>query len=220
MGQVYKIDRVNLITYNGQKRKILRSMRCRYLAKSQVIRCNGRSQIYEFINFRGSHFKKVNFKDAVFYGCDFWGTSFNDCNFKNVEFKSCVFMASIFKKCDFTDAGFSFSILVNTNTSDCKNIDLSSGVTRYDTYPQFDDMSPELEAALKALKGNLNLKKAKLLFISDAKYNCLNLFLLRRRYSDRLSDLLQRLSACSTRNITTYKKLERVLNKLSNSAIV
>ena len=33
MGQAYKIDRVNLITYNGQKRKILRSMRCRYLAK-------------------------------------------------------------------------------------------------------------------------------------------------------------------------------------------
>lgn len=81
MGQAYKIDRVNLITYNGQKRKILRSMRCRYLAKSQVIRCNGQSQIYEFINFRGSHFKKVNFTDAVFYGCDFWGTSFNDCNF-------------------------------------------------------------------------------------------------------------------------------------------
>lgn len=180
MGQAYKIDRVNLITYNGQKRKILRSMRCRYLAKSQVIRCNGQSQIYEFINFRGSHFKKVNF----------------------------------------TDAGFSFSILVNTNTSDCKNIDLSSGVTRYDTYPQFDDTSPELEAALKALKGNLNLKKAKLLFISDARYNCLNLFLLRRRYSDRLPALLQRLSACSTRNITTYKKLERALNKLSNSAIV
>ncbi len=71
MGQAYKIDRLNSITYKGKKKKVVKSLRCRYMAKSQVVNCNAQSQTFEFVNFRGSHFKKVNFKNAVFYGCDF-----------------------------------------------------------------------------------------------------------------------------------------------------
>ena len=214
MGQAYRIDRLNLITYKGKRKKIVKSLRCRYMAKSQVINCNAQSQTFEFVNFRGSHFKKVNFKNAVFYGCDFWGASFNQCSFQNAQIKDCVFMASRFKACDFSEASFSYSTFVNTNLSGCLNIDTSSGVTTYNTYPKCE-VSPELMTVLETLKGIPDLKKNKLLFISDTKYNELNLYLLQKRYRERLPALLAQLISRSTKTITTYKKMERVLNRLS-----
>lgn len=219
MGQAYKIDRLNLITYKGRKKKVVKSLRCRYMAKSQVVNCNAQSQSFEFVNFRGSHFKNVNFQNTVFYGCDFWGTTFNGCNFQNAKFQDCVFMASKLKDCNFTETEFAYSIIVNTNLSDCLDIDVSSGVILYSTYPKCD-MTPELETALETLKNNRNLKKNKLLFISDTKYNQLNLFLLQRRYRNRLPVLLLELNNHSTAQITTCKKMERVLNKLSKPAII
>ena len=44
MGQAYKIDRLNLITYKGRKKKVVKSLRCRYMAKSKVVNCNAQSQ--------------------------------------------------------------------------------------------------------------------------------------------------------------------------------
>jgi len=166
MGQAYKIDKPSLITYKGQKKKAVNSLHCRYIAKSQVINCTAQSQSFEYINFRGSHFKKVNFKNTTFYGCDFWGTTFAKCDFQNARFIDCVFMASKFKTCHFSGARFNYSTIVNTNLSDCLDIDISSGVVVYKTYPKCD-ISPELADALTLLKNNRNLKKSKLLFVSD-----------------------------------------------------
>ena len=128
-------------------------------------------------------------------------------------------MASKLKDCNFTETEFAYSTIVNTNLSDRLDIDVSSGVILYSTYPKCD-MTPELETALETLKNNRNLKKNKLLFISDTKYNQLNLFLLQRRYRNRLPVLLLELNNHSTAKITTYKKMERVLNKLSRPAIM
>ena len=77
MGQTYKIDRLNLITYKGQKKKVVKSLRCRYMAKSQVVNCNAQSQSFEFgelllmvVIFRTQNFKTVfswqaNLKNAI-----------------------------------------------------------------------------------------------------------------------------------------------------------
>lgn len=44
--QAYKIDRINLITDKCQK-KMVKSVRCRYLAKSHIINCNAqKSKFY------------------------------------------------------------------------------------------------------------------------------------------------------------------------------
>lgn len=219
MGQAYKIDRLNLISHKRQKKKVVKSLRCRYLAKSHVVNCSAQSQTFDFVNFRGSCFTKINFKDAIFYGCDFWGTSFKDCSFQNVQFRDCIFMACKFKDCDLTNAKFFYSTIVNTSLEGCHNIDISSGVNIYNVYPTCR-ISGDLEDALQNLKENRNIKKNKLLLISDTKYNHLNLFLLQKRYGDHLPMLLYELANHSTAGITTYKKLERVLNKLQTPAII
>lgn len=219
MGQAYRIDRLRIITYKGQKKKEMKSLRCRYMAKSLVVNCNAQSQSFEFVNFRGSHFKNVNFKNAVFCGCDFWGTTFKDCDFQNAKFQDCVFMASILRNCSFVGTAFSNSVIVNTKPPDCLSIDKCSGVLLYSTYPKCD-MTIELNTALETLRDNRNLKKNRLLFISDTKYNQLNLFLLQGRYHNRLPALLLELNHHSTAKITTYKKMECELNKLLKLAIM
>lgn len=219
MGQAYRIDRLRIITYKGQKKKEMKSLRCRYMAKSLVVNCNAQSQSFEFVNFRGSHFKNVNFKNAVFCGCDFWGTTFKDCDFQNAKFQDCVFMASILRNCSFVGTAFSNSVIVNTKPPDCLSIDKCSGVLLYSTYPKCD-MTIELNTALETLRDNRNLKKNKLLFISDTKYNQLDLFLLQGRYHNRLPALLLELNHHSTAKITTYKKMECELNKLLKLAIM
>ena len=219
VGQEYRIDRLNLITYRGQKKKVMKSLRCRYMAKSQVVNCNAQLQIFEFVNFRGSHFKNVDFRKASFYGCDFWGASFTKCRFNGAKFVSCVFMACKFKNCDFSETEFECTTIVNTNLSDCCNIDVTSGLEIYHEYP-ICDIDQELTDALEKLKFNRNLKKNKLLFISDKKYNNLNLFLLQKQYRKHLPSLLTKLNDQSTANITTYKKLERTLHKIKKSDII
>lgn len=69
--QAYKIDRINLITYKCQKKKIVKSVRCRYLAKSHIINCNAQNQSFIYANFRGAIFTKVKFNNSTITGCDF-----------------------------------------------------------------------------------------------------------------------------------------------------
>ncbi len=219
MSQAYKIDRLNLITYKCQKKKIVKSLRCRYMAKSHVVNCNAQMQTFDYVNFRGSHFTKVNFKGTRFYGCDFWGTTFSNCNFDNANFSDCVFVACKFKNCRFNYSHIRYSTIVNTNLSECHDIDVSERVALYRSYPSCV-ITDELKTVLSELKNDRNLKKNKLLFISDSKYNHLNLFLLQKRYGNYLPHLLQQLKTQSTATITTYKKLERILNRIHTSAII
>ena len=79
MGQTYRIDRLHIITYKCKPKKIVKEARCRYLAKSQIVNGNAKGKRFDYLNFRGSHFKKVDFSHAIVSGCDFWGANFRQC---------------------------------------------------------------------------------------------------------------------------------------------
>lgn len=220
MGQAYRIDRINLITYPGKRKKILQSCRCRYLAKSRIVNCSAKGQTFGFVNFRGSIFTKVNFEKATISGCDFWGVTFNECDFTEANISDCVFMACKFRNCTFSNTCFNYTTIVNTALNECKNIDISFGVKVLTEYPKCA-LTDELKNALSATKSDRNLKKCKLLFISDTKYNDLNLYLLLRRFTaSELSHLLVEICKHSTSTITTYKKLERQLKKAQRCATI
>ncbi len=220
MGQAYRIDRINLITYPGKRKKILQSCRCRYLAKSHIVNCSAKGQTFDFVNFRGSIITKVNFEKATIKGCDFWGVTFNECDFTEANISDCVFMACKFRNCTFSNTHFNYTTIVNTALNECKNIDISFGVKILTEYPKCT-LTDELTDALTVVKNDRNLKKCKLLFISDTKYNELNLFLLLRRFTAReLADLLLEVCKYSTSTITTYKKLERQLKKAQECATI
>ena len=216
--QTYKIDRINLITYKCQKKKVVKSVRCRYLAKSHIVNCNAQNQSFVYVNFRGAIFKKVKFQNSIING--FWGTTFNDCDFNGAKISDCIFMACKFNNCNFTGATISYTTIVNTSLAECKNISLSERTKIYTKYPNCV-MSEKLKSALEVLKSDKNLRTFKLLHISDKKYNELNLFLLQQRFTDEaLPLLLMKLADHSTRNITTYKKLERQLKSMETGGII
>ena len=215
-----KIDRINLITYKCQKKKVLKSVRCRYLAKSHVVNCTAKNQNLIYANFRGSIFKKVKFQNCKISGCDFWGTTFNDCDFTGAEISDCVFMACKFKNCNFSDATIKYTVIVNTSLAECNNMTFSEKTEVYNNYPK-SVLTEELIAALEHLKTNKNLRTYKLLHISDKKYNELNLYLLQRRFPRKvLPKLLLELPNHSTKNITTYKRLERQLKSIEKESII
>lgn len=74
------------------------------------------------------------------------------------------------------------------------------------------DVTSELEDALNALKNNVNIRKYKLLHLPGNKINCLNIYLLHKKFSAKeLPELLRCICGKSNKNVTTYKKLELVL---------
>ena len=60
---------------------MVKSVRCRYLAKSHIINCNAQNQSFIYANFRGAIFTKVKFNNSTITGCDFWVTTFKYCDF-------------------------------------------------------------------------------------------------------------------------------------------
>lgn len=212
MEQKYRIDRVELVSYPNQRRKAIHSARCRYWAKSRFIRCECNGEKLEYVNFRGSLFSKVKFNKTVFWGCDFWGSKFNNCVFSNVVISNSVLMSCQFKNCVFTNVSIIGTAIVNSCLIKADNLNLSNCLCLTE-YPECSVNSVLMEI-LSKLKLDKNLKKNKLLHISDTRLNMLNLFLLLKVFSqDDLIRLLPHITEKSTKNITTYKKLEDALKK-------
>ena len=211
MGQTYRIDRLHIITYRCKPKKIVKEARCRYLAKSQIVNGNAKGKCFDYLNFRGSHFKKVDFSHATISGCDFWGASFNKCNFHNAHITDSVFMGCRFTNCVFDDANVEYTTVVNTNLAGCRNIVLGKNTEVLSKYPNVD-VTSELEEVLNALRNNVNIRKYKLLHLPGNKFNYLNIYLLQKKFSlEELSKLLWRIYSKSNKNVTTYKKLELAL---------
>ena len=129
-------------------------------------------------------------------------------------------MACKFSNCNFTGTIISYTTIVNTALTECKNISFAERTDIYKKYPSCI-LSEELKATLEFLKSNKNLRTYKLLHVSDKKYNELNLFLLQQRFAaEALPLLLTELANHSTKKITTYKKLERQLKIFETDGII
>ena len=220
MNQAYEIDRLYIISRRWHKRKFY-SMRNRYLAKSEIINCKAEKQMFTYLNFRGSHFARVKFLDTEFKGCDFWGTHFNKCTFRKTHFIDCVFVGCKFSDCRFEDTSTEYTTIVNTNLSGWDDIKRSNHINILYQYPAFQH-SDELDKALELFKDNRIFRKYKLLYLPGNRYNCLNIYLLQKKFSvNKLPVLLQALSEKLTKSrdlkITTYKRLEQALKNLQKA---
>ena len=162
------MDRIVLISYKGKKKKFIKSLYNRYLAKSQFVNCDARKKEFLYVNFRGSIFKGINFQNSLIKGCDFWGTTFRNCDFRNVTIDGCVFMACKFYNCKFSDASIVFTTIVNTSLSACHDIKISTNSKVYKSYPQVM-ISKEMESVIDSLKMNKIIRKTKILYLLNCR---------------------------------------------------
>ncbi len=213
-----KIDRIYLISSAGKRR--LKSMRFRYISKSIFANCKGDGETFEYINFRGSHFTKSSFKKAKFKGCDFWGTTFKKCKFSDAIFEDCVLQGCKFEDCDFTGTEIKYSAISCTNTAECKGISADTTTIILNIYPEVK-ISEILLETLEELKSNKDLRKTKVLWISDNKVNRLNIYLLKRKYSDeQLVGYLSQLTNKEIKSLITYGSLSFRLRKFVKQSII
>lgn len=211
MGQKYRIDRLKLITYKCKPKKVVKGLRCRYLAKSQLVKCNAKNQKFDYLNFRGSIFKKVDFSCSQIHGCDFWGASFKECNFSDAHITDCVFMGCKFIDCKFDGTNIEYTNIVNTNLTGCINVVFGKFVDILYKYPDYQHTA-DLEEVLHALKYNASIRKYRLLHLPGNKYNSLNIYLLQKKFSlEELPKLLWSIKSKANKNVTTYNKLEMML---------
>ena len=83
------------------------------------------------------------------------------------------------------------------------------------------ECTKEFLAALENMKTDPDLRKTKVLWISDKKLNHLNLFLLRRKYSEhQIEEYLNQLTRRDIKMLTTYGSMNFGLNKLIKSRIL
>lgn len=212
------VDRLFLISSSAKRR--IQPMKFRYISKSVFVNCKGDDVSFDYVNFRGAHFSKSSFKKTVFKGCDFLGTTFNKCNFDNALFQDCVFQGCKFKNCDFTGASIQYSAIVNTNTDECQGLNPEFTTIVLNIYPEVE-LSESLLKSLEVLKDNKTLRTTKVLWISDKKTNNLNLFLLKRKYSDiQIQEYLKQLSGKEIRLLTTYGSLSFGLRKFVKQSII
>ena len=213
-----KIDRLYVISHAGKRR--LKSLRFRYLSKSIIANCKGDENSFEYVNFRGAHFSRSSFKGSVFKGCDFWGTTFKKCKFNNAVFEDCVFQGCRFKNCDFSGAQVRYSCIVNTNTEECRDLNIDDSTLVLKKYPEVD-IQKSLLTPLERQKENKYLRKTKVLWISDKRLNYLNLFLLLRKYSsEQIEAYLSQINNRKARLLTTYGSLNSGLRKYVKSSII
>lgn len=196
-----KIDRLKLITDKGQKKKVLRPICNRYLAKSHIVKCRANNVEFVYANFRGSIFNKVKFENCKIRGCDFWGTTFNNCDFNRTEISNCIFMACKFTNCNFSNTNINNCVIVNTSLVACRNMDSLDKTTQvYNNYLKAI-MTEEIKSVLNQLNDkNSYLRRYKLLHVSDKKYNELNLLLLQQYFfSSRFIDTFNRITKTSNK---------------------
>ena len=113
-----------------------------------------------------------------------------------------------------------YTTIVNTSLDECHNVSLLDNVILYTEYPKCE-LTEDLINALDIMKSNKNLRKNKLLHISDTNLNGLNIFMLLQRFRvDELPRLLLEVGKQSTAAITTYKRLELQLKKARNRVIL
>lgn len=207
-----KIDRLKPITGKGQKKKVLRPICNRYLAKSHIVKSRANNVEFVYANFRGSIFNKVKFENCKIRGCDFSRT----------EISNCIFMACKFTNCNFSNTNINNCVIVNTSLAACRNMDSLDKTTQvYNNYLKAI-MTEELKSVLNQLNDkNSYLRRYKLLHVSDKKYNELNLFLLQQHFSVQdLLILLTELQKHPTKRITTYKKLKIQFKKIKKDITI
>ncbi len=204
-----KIDRLTIIS-NKRCIKQMRPICCRYLAKSRVYNCKAQRIDISYANFRGSQFSDVKFEECTIWGCDFYGTIFSKCSFDQSVFTACNFVSCVFKNCSVNQSTIKDSTIVTTSVHGSFIIQNDRIMSQF---PKCE-IDYDLYCALESLHGDMNLRKHKLLFLGENKYNDLTISLMQQKYGLSLSRRLFNLSNCSTRNITTIKKLENILSKL------
>ncbi|AKA67517.1 pentapeptide repeat-containing protein [Clostridium scatologenes] len=154
------------------------------LERSNCYNCDFSGSIFDFVSFRGAHFKSTNFLKCSFKYAEFIGTNLKGSDFKSSIFENAIFDSVKLEDTNFNDVKFINTIFLSTDMSKAKNIDINTaGIRIFKEMPKLE-ISDELRSAVLTAIENKYVKKARVLDTKDGGLNTLNIMLLLENFTE------------------------------------
>lgn len=186
------------------------------LERSNCYNCDFSGSIFDYVSFRGAHFKSTNFFKCSFKNAEFLGTNLKDSQFRNAVFENTVFESAKLEGANFKDAKFANTIFLSTDLSKAKNLDINnSGIRIYDEMPQIE-ISEELRNAILQAMENKFIKKARVFDTKEGDLNNLNIMILLENFEEET--LIKGLEVFSSQLDREFYTLSYIIRFLQNKA--
>ncbi|MGL4772219.1 MAG: pentapeptide repeat-containing protein [Clostridium sp.] len=154
------------------------------LKRSKSYNVNFAGSKFDFVSFRGAHFKSCSFLECSFKGAEFIGSNLRGCKFKNASFENTIFEGAKLDGVDFKDATFKNVILVDTNLDEARNLDLNNEEIRiFEKMPVIEVSDALKEATEKAMENSF-IKVSRVFDTKEGKLNHLTLMVLLESFSE------------------------------------
>lgn len=154
------------------------------LRRSKSYNVNFAGSKFDFVSFRGAHFKSCSFLECSFKGAEFIGSNLRGCKFKNALFENTVFEGAKLDGVDFKGAEFKNVIFVGTNFDDVRNLNLKDDEIRVFEEMPVIEVSEELEKATLSAMENKFIKFSRVFDTKEGKLNHLTLMILLENFSE------------------------------------
>lgn len=206
----------NNFNYNNIEKKDKNFM-YKNLERSNCYNCNFSGSKFDYVSFRGAHFKSIDFFKCSFKYTEFIGTNLKDSEFKNAVFENAVFDSAKLEGANFKDAEFINTIFLATDLSKAKNLDKKSpGIRIYNEMPQFE-LSDALKNTIVKAMENKYIKAARVFDTKDGGLNMLNIMLLLENFDEET--LIKGLEAFSAQLDREFYTLSYILRFLKNMGL-
>ena len=170
-------------SYNNIE-KIGKNFMYKNLERSNCYNSDFSESNFDFVSFRGAHFKSCVFFECTFKWAEFIGTNLKDSDFENAVFENAVFDSVNLEGADFKDAEFKNTIFLSTDVTKAKNLNINNPEIKiFKEMPQLE-ISKELQSAVINVMKNKHVKAARVLDTKNGGINIINLMILLENFDE------------------------------------
>ncbi|MCA1075803.1 pentapeptide repeat-containing protein [Clostridium bowmanii] len=174
----------NNFVYNNIEKKGKNFM-YKNLERSNCYNCDFTRSNFDFVTFRGAHFKACVFFECTFKWAEFIGTNLKGSDFKNTIFENAIFDSVNLDGVDFKDAEFKNTIFLSTDLTKAKNLSVKNTDTRvFSEMPELE-ISEDLRIAVVNAMKNKHVKAARVLDTKDGGINMISLMILLENFDEK-----------------------------------
>lgn len=170
------------INYSNRK-KLNASFVNNDLKRSNCFGSDFTGSTFDNVSFKGAQFKNCKFIDCTFKNAEFIATNLKNSKFTNAHFEDVIIDSAKLQGVSFEHVTFKNVIIVNSNTQEALDLNITEGVRLFDLHPVLD-ISSRLERAIRASKKNEFIKKAGVLDTKDGKVNPMAAMILLEKFSE------------------------------------
>lgn len=184
------------------------------LERSNCYNCDFSGSVFDYVSFRGAHFKSTNFFKCSFKYAEFIGTNLKDSEFRSAVFENAVFDSVKLEGANFKDAMFINTVFLSTDISKAKNLTLNTpGIRIFEEMPKLE-ISEELRGAVIGAMENQYIKKSRVLDTKDGGLNMLNIMLLLENFDEQT--IITGLNSIVTKLDRDFYTLSYIIKFLKN----